>query len=96
MPFAHVEHFANNGDFVSQFGVLSKAPQPPGLDATNATATLATLKGTFGGLIFRRMNDTGHLLLQHYLSEKVNILEDAKVKTHSQLVKYLNGQNVAK
>ncbi|RSH88092.1 uncharacterized protein EHS24_000619 [Apiotrichum porosum] len=50
MPFAHVEHFANNGDFVSQFGVLSKAPQPPGLDATNATATLATLKDTLSPL----------------------------------------------
>lgn len=100
-PFKHVEHFANDGDFVAQFGVLSKAPSPaaatliPGDAGVNANGVIPTLQGTFGGRIFRRMKHTGHLLLPHYLAQGDCIMDDEAVLKHSQLATYLNSGNVA-
>jgi hypothetical protein len=155
--FAHVEHFANENDFVAQFGVLGYAPAPGAEMAdgddpndpkwepcTPVTPTrtapwredeesgresddehapvkqydpsklslkdklerarprlaawrsgpLPNAIGDFGGRVFLRLNQAGHLLTSHYLHPDNSILDDPFVRENSQLVTYLDGQNV--
>lgn len=161
--FAHVEHFANEYDFVAQFGVLGYAPAPgseigagddpddplwmPCTPVTPITPTGApwgngerdeesggedrdappapiiaydpsklSLKeklaravpvfarwsggelpnaiGDFGGRVFLRRYHSGHLLTSHYINPDDSILDDPFVRAQSQLVTYLDGQNV--
>ncbi|KAL1411876.1 hypothetical protein Q8F55_002858 [Vanrija albida] len=96
-PFGHIEHFANQGDWVSQFGVLGHAPLPPG-DTPNIiaeeekdgeVATFPMTDGEFAGRIFERLNHTGHLLNSHYNS----ILDNPVVRKYSRLATYLDGGN---
>lgn len=51
----HIEHYANNGDFVSRFGVLNFAKKHGD-----------QMENRFVGQIFER-NGNGHMLNQHYL-----------------------------
>lgn len=55
---AHIEHYANSGDFVAEWGVLHFASptRPPAQNLLN----------TFVGKVFERPGN-GHLLNQHYL-----------------------------
>jgi hypothetical protein len=50
----HIEHYANTGDFVSQFGVINFFQAP------------ANLSNPYAGLLFKRKG-SGHFLNQHYL-----------------------------
>jgi hypothetical protein len=92
LPFARVEHFANEDDFVAQFGVLGNAPDAP---SGNNDGVVPVLQGTFGGRIFKRRKTAGHLLLAHYLYESDSILNDPIVQEHSTLATYLGGSSVA-
>lgn len=93
-PFGCVEHFANEGDFVSQFGVIGNAPTPPADLAPGSP--IPVLNGHFGGRIFLRRGHTGHLFNAHYVNPADSILDDPEVRRHSNLIKYLDGGSVAK
>lgn len=100
-PFGRIEHFANQGDWVSQLGVLGYAPIPKG-DTPNIiaddekdgdVATFPVTGGEFAGRIFERLNHTGHLLNSHYLNPTDSILDSPVVRKYSRLASYLDGGN---
>jgi hypothetical protein len=93
-PFGRVEHFANEGDFVAQFGVIGNSPTLP-TDITPG-GPIPILNGQFGGRIFVRKNHTGHLFNSHYLLPGDSILDDPAVRRNSKLMSYLGGKGVAK
>ncbi|KAK4686596.1 hypothetical protein P7C73_g3538, partial [Tremellales sp. Uapishka_1] len=62
--FARVEHFVNTKDYVSIVGLLSFAPPCPASVVPGQT-TVPAVNGRFGGRIFKRLGETGHLLLTH-------------------------------
>ncbi|RDW83401.1 hypothetical protein BP5796_04892 [Coleophoma crateriformis] len=62
----HIEHYANDGDFVARFGVLEFAKRRCGEH-----------ENRFVGQVFQRAG-TGHLLCQHYL-DYMFVMKDHKV-----------------
>ncbi|WRT66772.1 uncharacterized protein IL334_003735 [Kwoniella shivajii] len=86
--FGCVEHFVNEKDYVSDIGLLAFTPQPPRGLEPNAS-NVPRLSGRFAGRIFKRLNQTGHLLLTHYLAPGNSILDDPAVIAHSKFASYL-------
>jgi len=79
----HMEHYANEYDFVSQIGVLHFHPRS-GFRASYAA------NNAWDGTLFINKGATGHLLNQHYLHK---IFNDPLLKENSRLCQYLGGGN---
>lgn len=58
MRCRYIEHYANNFDFVSLFGVLEFVPPSTSEDTLNR----------FSGRLFERVRHGGHMFVQHYLT----------------------------
>lgn len=61
----YIEHYANEGDFVAQIGVLNWQIEPS--RDTQAVKKVEAPDTRFYGSLFKR-NVTGHLLVEHYFT----------------------------
>jgi hypothetical protein len=75
----HIEHYANEGDFVARWGVL------------NFTKDINYRNNRFAGRVFECKNASGHLLCQHYLDYMFKWDEQGMVAEENSFIKSLVG-----